>query len=233
MLVVGIFALSVAATATAGVAILFSRPAAPTDFAPGDPLAPARTALFERDYARAEELVREFLKGREKHIAGRLLLGRALLGRGRLAEARETFTSLQQEEKNNIEAVRGLAETHEALNQPDMAATWWRRAASISSKDPEPQVRLARVLQRKGDLVAALGALHQARAIDPKREDVEALLQEVLAAQTGAPGQPPGMPAKSPGVVAMPQSPTPKTSVPIPQPPDPLKGYPTTGGNPR
>lgn len=233
MLVVGILALSVAALGIAALALVASGPSTPTANPAGDPLASARIALFERDYTRAEAFLKEFLQGREKHVPGRILLARALLGRGRLAEARETFTAVQNEEKNNIEAVRGLAETHEALNQPDLAATWWRRAASINSKDAEPQIRLARVLKMKADFVGALGALHQARAIDPKREDVEALMQEVLAAQTGAPAHPPGIPnPASITLPARPQAPNPRTSVPIPQPPDPLKGYPT-GGNPR
>jgi tetratricopeptide (TPR) repeat protein len=200
---------------------------------PASALDRARTAYAEGDLARAEEILREVLASAPGDRAAKLPFGRVLLGRGRLQAAREAFSAVLKEDKDNVEAVRGLAEVSEALGDLDAAAAGWRRAAALNSGSAEPRVRLARVLQKKNDFAGAMAALQQARSIDPKREDVDVLFQEVLAAQAAAPAGPPGFP--HPGGVSMPphpQVPNPRTSVPIPQPPDPLKGYPT-GGIPR
>ena len=125
-------------------------------------------------------------------------------------------------------------EIYEGLNQPDVASLWWRRAIALDRQDACLQVRLALDLQKSGDPAGALGALQQARSIDPGREEIGPLLEKMLAAQTGAPSLPAGrIPPAGPPMPL--RSPTPdlKMSVPVPQPPDPLRGYPTPGGNPR
>ncbi len=226
--------LTVALILAAGAALtLTASSGSPRAFTASSPACDrAKAAYADGDLARAEEILREVLASAPADRAAKLLLARVLLARGRLAESRRILMTILGEEKDYYPAVCGVAEVSEALNQPDVAAMWWRRAASINSKDAEPQVRLARVLHKKGDSPGAMAALQRARAIDPKREDVEALFQEILEAQA-APANPPGIPHA--GGVSMPprpQAPNPRTSVPIPQPPDPLKGYPT-GGNPR
>jgi len=194
-----------------------------------DPLEVAKLAFADRDFARAGNLLEELLKSDSKNVSARLLLGRALYEQGRLAAARETFSAILKEEKDNEGAVRGLAGTYEALNQPDLAAAWWQRAVALNnSKDPEPHKRLAQVLLKKGDHAGAMAALQQARAIDPKREDVEALFQEILTAQA-VPGGPAGI--SRPGSPIPPglQPPDPRTRIPTPQPPDPSKEFPRPG----
>jgi tetratricopeptide (TPR) repeat protein len=230
-LALGFLGISVLLAATATLVLLGPSTArgGPAPRGPAS-LEAAKLAFADRDFARAKNLLEELLKSDWKNVSARLLLGRVLYEQGRLVAARETFTAVLKEEKDNEEAVRGLAGTYEALNQPDLAAVWWQRAVALNKgRDAEPHLRLARVLS-KSDFADAMAALEQARAIDPKREDVEALFQEILAAQA-TPANPPGVPRA--GMVfplRPPAAPDPRTIAPVPQAPDPAKGFPKPQG---
>lgn len=223
-------AVAVVLAAGACVVLLGTRSSGETMPHEADPLAPAKVAIAERDYARAEDVIGGLLKADPKNVHARLLMGRALLGRGRLGAARETFSTLLQDNKDSFEAARGLAETYEALGQPDLAAALWRRAAALK-KDAEPHLRLARVLS-KSDFAGAMAALQEARSLEPGREDIEPLFQEILAGQT-APGSIVGGTHPGNSFPHRPLSPNPRALVPPPQPPDPAKHFPQPGGTNR
>ncbi len=222
-------AVSVLGAAVTALTLLAGGPEARPAYASPDHLTAAKVAYAEGDLARAETILREALTTRPDCRKAKLLLGRVLLGRGRLEESRATFSSIMKDDKESCEAARGLAEVHEALNQPDLAAVWWQRAASLNSGSAEPHLRLARVLQKKGDLTGALSALQQARAIDPKREDVDAFFQEVLAAQM-PPASSIGGPFPGASLAPRLQTPDPRALGPVPQPPDPTRHFPRPGG---
>ncbi len=219
------------AAGAAGLAMTRRSAESATPAADLDRLSLAKIAFTEGDWARCEANLREALAARPDDRDARLLLGAVLCERGRLIESKDMFSAALKNDLKSYEAARGLAKVHAALGQTGLAVLYYEKAAALR-RDAQSLRELGISQYRKGDARGALSSLQQARAMDPAREDLDALFQEILAAQA-APGSPLGGPHRGASFSPPPQPPDPRALDPVPQPPDPAKGFPQLGGRNR
>jgi len=84
-----------------------------------------------------------------------IILGRSLAGQGRLREARVAFEGAANIDTKSAAARTYLGRLHEALSEPEAAATAYARAAELSSSSLEPRWRLAVLELNRGESAAA------------------------------------------------------------------------------
>lgn len=202
---IGRIALLVAAIMGAGVAAASLLPSRPGTRPALDLLSLAKIDYADRDFARAEERLRQVLSLKPNNAPARRLMGRVLLGRGRTAEARETFTALHREDAADYEAVRGLADVCEWTGEWDLACLYYERAVSLRKDDPEAWRALGAAQERKGDGWAASAAYRQSLGLDGSQSD----LARGIGGLTLAPAPPPPT-ANRAFEPRVPQSPDPK-----------------------
>lgn len=212
-----------------GLSLLLAAGAAITLGSPGetrirrpelDRLSQAKIAFAERDFARAEELLKDTADRGE-----RLFLGRILLARGRLAEARAIFAAAFKEDAKNPEASRGLAAAYLALGQADLAVIYAERAANLLKDDPTVWRELGLAQEKKGDSMGALASFQRSLELDRDQADLNRLVQELLTGknpfgETAGPGRrgphdPPGIRAPDPKSL-VPRAPDPTRLLPQP-----------------
>jgi Flp pilus assembly protein TadD len=179
-----------------------------------DPLAAAKVAFADRDYARAETLARAI-------PGARALLGRILVERGRIAEARDLFSALLTDDPQDVDALRGMGTALLRMGQGDLAITHFQRAAKLRGSDPTIWKELGMAQREKGDSMGALASFQKSLSLDGKQEDLLNLLSELAAAKQDLPGLSTGMPKG--------RGPDPKSlapTVPRPYVPDPNDQFP-------
>lgn len=180
-----------------------------------DRLTQAKIAYAERDFARAEELLKDSAERDEK-----LFLGRVLLARGRLAEARAIFAAAFKEDAKNPEAARGLAASYLALGQADLAVIYAERAANLLKDDPTAWRELGLAQEKKGDVMGALTSFQRSLELDRDQADLNLLVQELLAGKSPF-GETAGPGRRGPHDPSAIRAPDPKSL--IPRAPDPTR----------
>lgn len=104
-----------------------------------DLLSSAKVAFVDRNYTRAEEM----LKGMSGDPEARALLGRVLLELGRAKEANDVFSELVKRDSKTFEWIRGLAQSFKDLGQNEFALIYWQRAAELRGDDLVVQKELS------------------------------------------------------------------------------------------
>ncbi len=152
-----------------------------------DRLTLAKAAFADRDYARAETLLREMLKALPDHRGARVFLGRVLVERGRLLEARDLLSGVLKDDPKDYEATRAMAAALRGLGQRDLAAASLQRAAQLDGgrTDPGLYKELGILERERGDALAALTALQQSLSLDPNQEDLRTVLAELGTGKDG------------------------------------------------
>jgi tetratricopeptide (TPR) repeat protein len=145
--------------------------------APGiEGLAEAKVAFVDRDFERAERILRAH-SGAEASA----LLGRVLLERGRAPEAREAFQTALKAEPDHLEALRGMAQSLQALGQDSLAVGTLQKAVSLEKGKDDARLwrELALAQKKSGDAIGALSSLQRSLALDAKQADVAALVSDI------------------------------------------------------
>jgi len=186
-----------------------------------DPLAQAKVAFADRDYARAETLAREALRLGPESRDAQILLGRALIERGRLAEARELFTRLQKEAPEDVGVLLGLALVLRRLGLVDLALVHLQHAAKLRPEDAVLWKELGQAQREKGDSMGALASFQKSLSLYGKQEDLLSQLSELASAKQDLPGLPSAS-GRAPGLDPRSLAP----HVPRPVVPDPNDQFP-------
>lgn len=195
-----------------------------------DRLSAAKIAFAQRDFARAEELLRGILEGRKEDLSARLFLGRVLLERGRLVQARQIFEDAVRTHPKELEALWGMAATLRAMGLSDPALLYYHQATKLPEGKGRPELwkGFALAQKEKGDFLGALASARESLALDKDQMDLARLLSELAAGSAGPPGVPPG----SASLAFDPLNPRPihpDTAVPRPKAPDPSQLLPKAG----
>lgn len=90
-----------------------------------------------RQFDAAVAVCREGLQRHPGYLSARVTLGRALAELGQLPGAEHEFELVLRSAPDNLAALRGLAEIHEAQGQLSKALAYYRRALSMARYDPD------------------------------------------------------------------------------------------------
>jgi tetratricopeptide (TPR) repeat protein len=114
------------------------------------------------------------------------MLGRLEAAGGSKDRARDAFLKVLEQNPDDAEAVRSLAQMSEAQGAPEEAIAWWKRLAALSQEPLEKwnawmkAGELAALLLKDHD--AAVAAYHEALAVQPRSVSAMAKLLELHVA---------------------------------------------------
>ena len=99
-------------------------------------------------YAEAVDVCRAGLAIHPGYLSARVTLGRALIELGELDTARRELEIVLGGARENLSAIRGLAEIHQRQGDVKAALVQYRRALSLAPNDPDLEVTVADLTHR-------------------------------------------------------------------------------------
>lgn len=178
-----------AAALTGASAAWWGSESAPGVSAPAsgrDRLAPAFDAWRQRDFAKAESVLRAALKADPKDLKALSALGRLLVDVGRTKEAKSVLDQALALDPKHVDTLRALAELQTGLGRHDLAVALWNRACRASPEDFQLWRGLAHAASRSNDAGLAMSAIQKSLKINPDQEDLRRLMTEVAAGERGS-----------------------------------------------
>lgn len=125
-------------------------------------------------------MCREGLQRHPGYLSAHVTLGRALAELGQVTDAEREFEIVLWSAPDNLAALRGLAEIHEAQGHLSQALAFYRRALSLARYDPDLDETVRAIAQE----------LHAPPAENPGLSFAEAQ-QELIDAAARVPAAPP------------------------------------------
>jgi tetratricopeptide (TPR) repeat protein len=101
-----------------------------------------------RQYTEAAEVCRTGLVIHPGYLSARVTLGRALIELGELDAARRELERVLGGARENLSAIRGLAEIHHRQGDLPAALTQYQRALSLAPNDPDLEETVADLAQQ-------------------------------------------------------------------------------------
>ncbi len=193
-----------------------------------DRLTLAKAAFADRDFARAETLVREILHALPDHPGAKVFLARVLVERGRLVEARDLLAELLKDDPRDYEATRAMAGALRGLGQRDLAAAYLQKAAQMDRGKDDPGLfkELGLLERERENSLGALAAFQESLRLDPKQADLSAILAELVTGKNARPGGQPASPFPAGIDPLNPRPFDPAGAAPGPKVPDPTQFLP-------
>jgi len=99
-------------------------------------------------YAEAADVCRTGLAIHPGYLSARVTLGRALLELGELDPARRELEIVLESARENLSAIRGLAEIHQRQGDVKAALAQYKRALSLAPNDPDLEETVADLTAR-------------------------------------------------------------------------------------
>lgn len=153
---------------------------------PGDPRqveANAALSLWQRDFPRARERVREAMVKARERIYAHVMQGDLLFQSGAVQEAEEEYRQalslLEGLDWHRAMAYNGLGRVQTAQNEIDAALKSYSEAVRLSPDDVDILTNYGVVLERAGKMDEAQGCYRMAAQINPADELAGRLLQKI------------------------------------------------------
>ena len=132
-------------------------------------------------YRQARSEAEKALTAKPDDLDTQIELGLISLYERKFPEAQRFFTNVHQKTNGrDVRAVRGLAETYLAMNQPERAMETMRKAVDASGSDPAARFAFAELALRAGDRKLAIEQLRGILTAKPDQVNARVRLGQIL-----------------------------------------------------
>ena len=128
-------------------------------------------AEAEKDYIKAEILLRGVVAEDSNNTYARVFLGFVQLGAGKPAEAIESFKDAFAID-GSVNAAYFLGQTYLSLDSTRLAKEWFERTIAVDPTHPRAHFLLGETLSRLGEEKKALGMMQDALKLSPGDKDI-------------------------------------------------------------
>lgn len=135
-----------------------------------------KMAAARSDEAEAMGIAQEVVKLYPEFSRSWLTLGQAQQANGRFQEAIQSYSRALEKQSDNVSAIRGLAQSHYSLNQPEQAKRFITRGREAVPGDVGFREMEINHELTHGQPEKAVGPLEELIEHDPRRGDLAALL---------------------------------------------------------
>jgi len=140
----------------------------------------------DRQYSAAIAIYDELTNLRPGWSAPRLRLGQIYLAQGRWAEAESEFVQARETNRNETDALCGLAEVAYHRGEVQTAIDLWRRALALDPSDSEARYRLSQVYVETSRFSEAEDQLHRILGQETSHQGAHYLLGLTIAIEDPA-----------------------------------------------